>query len=87
MCSSRTLGREEYKDKLLMVDPRNSSNSKFVNSWSDYNKHTSLPFVYQLTLQEYHEPIKNWEVKNNYDPNIPKWVNANYKKTFMYNDA
>ncbi len=70
-----------------MVDPRNSSSSKFVNSWSDYNKCTNLPFVHQLTLQEYHEPIKHWEVENNYDPNILKWANVNYPRASMYNDA
>jgi hypothetical protein len=26
-------------------------------------------------------------VDNNYDPNIPKWVDVNYPKTFMYDDA
>ncbi len=24
---------------------------------------------------------------NNYDPNIPKWVDANYPRNFMYDDA
>jgi hypothetical protein len=26
-------------------------------------------------------------VENNYDPNIPKWVDVNYPKTFMYDDT
>jgi hypothetical protein len=30
-------------DELLMVDLRNSSNLKYVNSWSDYNRYANLP--------------------------------------------
>jgi hypothetical protein len=26
-------------------------------------------------------------VENNYDPSIPKWVDANYPITFMYDNA
>jgi hypothetical protein len=26
-------------------------------------------------------------MENNYDPNILEWANANYPKTFMYDDA
>ncbi len=54
---------------------------------SDYNKHTNLPFVYQLTSPEYHEPIKDQDVKNNYNPNSSEWVDANYPRMSMYNDA
>jgi hypothetical protein len=72
------------RDELLMVDLGNSSNIKYVNSWSDYNKYTKLPFVYQLALLEYHELVEDWDMENNYDPNIPKWVDANYPRTSLY---
>ncbi len=36
---------------------------------------------------EYHEPLENWDVENNYDPNILYWANANYPKMFLYDDA
>jgi hypothetical protein len=67
-----------------MVDLGNSSNLKYVNSWSDYNKYTNLPFLYQLALSEYHELIKDKDMEDNYDPNIPKWANANYPITSLY---
>jgi len=39
------------KDELLSVDPGNSSIQESMNSRrSDYNMHTNLPFVNQLTL-------------------------------------
>jgi hypothetical protein len=66
----------------------NSSSPKFVNSQqNDYNKCTNVPFVYQLTLQKYHEPLKDLDVDDNYDLNIPKWVYMNYPRTSMYDVA
>ncbi len=48
------------RDKLLLANLINSSNPKFMNSWhSDYNGCTNVPFVYQSTSLEYHEPIKD----------------------------
>jgi hypothetical protein len=48
------------KGELLMVDLKNSLSPKSMNSHrSDYNKCTNLPFVYQLTLKKYHEPIED----------------------------
>jgi hypothetical protein len=72
------------RDELLMVDFGNSSNLKYVNSWSDYNKYTNLPFVYQLALSKYSELVENWDMEDNYDPNIPKWVDANCPRTSLY---
>jgi hypothetical protein len=43
--------------------------------------------VYQLGSSEYHELVNNWDVGDNYNPNIPKWAGANYPRTFMYDDA
>jgi hypothetical protein len=38
---------KNLKDKLLLANPKNSSNLEFVNNWrSDYNKRTNVPFVY-----------------------------------------
>ncbi len=71
-----------------MVDPGNSSNIDFVNSQrNDYSWHTNLPFVYQITSSKYHEPIKDQDMEDNYNPNIPEWANVNYLKMFVYDDA
>ncbi len=43
--------------------------------------------MYQSTSLEYCEPIEDYDMDNNYDPNIPKWVDANYPRNFMYDDA
>jgi hypothetical protein len=43
--------------------------------------------VYQLASSKYHEPIENWDVENNYNPNIPKWANMNYLWMYVYDDA
>ncbi len=68
-----------------MVDLGTSSSLEFVNSWkNDYNMDTNLPFVYQLALPKYHELVEDWDGENNYKPNIPKWANTNYLKTFAY---
>jgi hypothetical protein len=45
------------------------------------------PFVYQSTSPKYHEPIKDWDMEDNYDLDIPKWANVNYPIPFLYNDA
>ncbi len=59
-----------------------------MDSWrSDYNRCTNAPFVYQLALLEYHELVKDQDIKDNYDPSILEWVDANYPKTFVYDDA
>jgi hypothetical protein len=35
------------RDELLLADLGNSSNPESMHSqWSDYNKHTNIPFVY-----------------------------------------
>jgi hypothetical protein len=84
----KTIEKREIQGTLLLTDPRNSSSSKFVNSRkSDYNRHTDLPFVYQSTSLEYHEPIEYWGVEDNYDPNILEWANVNCLRIFMYDDA
>jgi len=36
---------------------------------------------------EYYEPVEDWDMEDDYDPNISKWVDANYLKTFIYNQA
>lgn len=80
--------RKNLRDELLLVNPGNSSSFEFVNSWqSDYNKCTNVPFVYQLALQKYHEPLEDLDVDDNYDPSTPKWVDMNYPRTFVYDDA
>jgi hypothetical protein len=38
-------------------------------------------------LQKYHEPLEDLDVDDNYDPNIPEWVDVNYRRTFVYDDA
>lgn len=65
-CFSSTIVVREHpekknpKEELLLVDPRNSSSPKFVNSqWNDYNKRTNASFVYQSTSLEYYEPIED----------------------------
>jgi hypothetical protein len=71
-----------------LVDPINSSSLKFVNNrWSDYNKCTNVPFVYQSSSLEYHELVKDQDVDDNYDPSILEWVYTNYPKTLVYHDA
>jgi hypothetical protein len=46
------------RDELLLENPQKNSSPKHMHSrWSDYNKCTNMPFVYQLTLPEYHELI------------------------------
>jgi hypothetical protein len=47
------------RDELLIANPKNSSSLEFVNSQSDYNRHTNLPFVYQSTSLKYHEIVKH----------------------------
>ncbi len=54
---------------------------------SDYNGCTNVPFVYQLAFLEYHEPIKDQDVEDNYNPNILEWVDANYQITIVNDDA
>jgi hypothetical protein len=39
------------------------------------------PFVYQSTSPKYHEPIKEWDMEDNY-LDIPEWANVNYPRTF-----
>jgi hypothetical protein len=42
-----------------LVDLGNSSSPECVNSWwSNYNKHTNVPFVYQSASPKYHEPVR-----------------------------
>jgi hypothetical protein len=43
--------------------------------------------VYWLASPKYHEPIEDWDVEDNYDPSIPEWVDENYLKTSIHNDA
>jgi hypothetical protein len=31
--------------------------------------------------------VEDWDMEDNYDPNIPKWVDTNYPRTFVYDDA
>jgi len=38
-------------------------------------------------LQKYHEPLKDLDVDDKYDPSIPKLVDMNYPRTFVYDDA
>jgi hypothetical protein len=38
-------------------------------------------------LQKYHEPLEDLDVDDNYDPSTPKWVDMNYPRTFVYDDA
>jgi hypothetical protein len=38
-------------------------------------------------LQKYHEPLEDLDVDDNYDPNILEWVDMNYPRTFVYDDA
>ncbi len=46
------------RDELLLENPQKNSSPKHMHSrWSDYNKCKNMPFVYQLTLPEYHELI------------------------------
>ncbi len=79
---------KNVRDKLLMRDPINSSSPWYVNNQrSDYNRCTNLPFVYKSTLPKYHELIKDKDVEDNYDPNIPKGVDANCPRMFVYDDA
>ncbi len=50
---------KNLRDKLLLVDLGNSSSPECVNSWwSNYNKHTNVPFVYQSASPKYHEPVR-----------------------------
>jgi hypothetical protein len=42
--------------------------------------------MYQLASQEYHEPIEDWEVDDNYDPSILEWVDENYPRNYVYDD-
>lgn len=42
------------------ADLGNSSSLESMNSqWSDYNRRTNVPFVYQSTLPKYHELVRN----------------------------
>jgi hypothetical protein len=43
--------------------------------------------VYQSTSQKYHELEEDWDVENNYDPNILEWVDTNYPITYVCDDA
>jgi hypothetical protein len=73
------------RDTLLLANLENSLGPECVNSWqSDYNGHTNVPFVYRLASPKYYEPIKEWDVENNYDLSIPKWVNGIYPRTSLY---
>ncbi len=31
--------------------------------------------------------MEDWDIKNNYDHNIPEWVDVKYPRTSMYDDA
>lgn len=42
--------------------------------------------MYQSTLK-YHEIVQDWDVEDNYDPNILEWIDVNYQKMSMYDDA
>ncbi len=76
------------RDEWLLTNPRNSSNLESMhNRQNDYNRSTRIPFVYQSPSPKYHEPIKDREVNDNYDPNISEWVDENYPRTSVYNDA
>jgi hypothetical protein len=43
--------------------------------------------VYESTSPKYHEPIKDWDVDDNYNPSILEWVDENYIRNFVYDDA
>ncbi len=76
------------KDELLLSNPGIFSSAKSMhNQKNDYNKRTSIPFVYESTSPKYHEPIKDWDVDDNYNPSILEWVDENYIRNFVYDDA
>lgn len=43
--------------------------------------------MYQSTPLKYHEIVQDWDVEDNYDPNILEWVDVNYQIMSMYDDA
>jgi hypothetical protein len=43
--------------------------------------------VYKSTSPKYHESIEDEDLEDNYNPNIPKGVDANCPRTFVYDDA
>jgi len=62
---------KNLKDELLLSNPGIFSSAKSMhNQKNDYNKRTSIPFVYGSTSPKYHEPIKDWDVDDNYNPSI-----------------
>ncbi len=43
--------------------------------------------MYQSTSPKYHEPIKDWDMEDNYDLDFLEWAYVNYPITFLYDDA
>jgi hypothetical protein len=38
-------------------------------------------------LPKYHKQVKDWDMEDNYDFDISNRGDANYPKTFLYDDA